>query len=441
MTGRRLLDVAAIFKASRGVAAKHVALRQYQVDIYSKTSSLAKAVKSQTDRVTLTVKAASVLADRFNERGPYYSTQASQSKRSPQGASIPSQDSASRKVEDLEKKIGLSQDHFYERSDQNAPAEPPPDNDLDVKQEKVKRYPLPDGSGLPADIDRTTKRDKEPYSRLSQTDPVKAPLAGGREETGEGLQPTSSGRTNFPKPAEGTNPAIAEKAKNLQRRAEKQIPSQAAELPPAAHPEEPGLEAGHDRDVFYTPSLSDGQVDPALPRVKLRKNTKNAQESDKYFSDAQINQDVFYSSSSNSEEQPVPRAQAVPEQEQISDEAYTELFHSPRVARMLGGQPKPSKPSKGLEMSGAQKTPVKQNKSPQEKDQVSSSIRPSGEVSPDACQDSPIGIVDSKYSQAKGSENMHDLATDMAKDLEGMSSDPSQVNFIQDTSIPVVLID
>ncbi len=422
MTGRRLLDVAAIFKASRGVAAKHVALRQHQVDIYSKTSSLAKAVKSQTDRVTLTVKAATVLADRFNGRGPDYSTQASQSRRSPQGASIPSQDSASRTSDDLESKIGLSQDHFYERSDQNAPAEPPPDNDLDVKQEKAKRYPLPDGSGLPANIDKTTKRDKE-----SQTDPVKAPLAGGREETGEGLQPTSSGRTSFPKPAEGTDPAIAQKAKNPQRRAEKQIPSQAAELPPAAHPEEPGLEAGHDRDVFYTPSTSDGQVVPALPRVKLPKNTENAQKSDKHVPDAQINQDVFYSSSSNNKEQPVLRAQAVPEQEKISDEAYSELFHSPRVARMLGGQPKPSKPSKGLEMSGAQETPVKQNKSPQEKDQVSSSIRTSGEASQNGSQDSPTGIVDSKPSQAKGSENVHDLATDIAKDSEGMSSDLSQV--------------
>ncbi len=423
MTGRRLLDVAAIFKASRGVAAKHVALRQLQVDIYSKTSSLAKAVKSQTDRVTLTVKAASVLADRFNGRGPDYTTQASQSRRSPQGASIPSQDSASRTSEDLEKKIGLSRDHFYERSDQNAPAEPPPDNDLDVKQEKAKRYPLSDGSGLPADIDKTTKRDKE-----SQTDPVKAPLAGGREETGDGLQPTSSGRTNVPKPAERTDPAIAQKAKNLQRQGEKQIPSQAAELPPAAHPEEPGLEAGHDRDVFYTPSTSDGQVVPALPRVKLPENTENAQESDKHVPDAQINQDVFYSSSSNRREQPVPRAQAVPGQETISDEAYSELFHSPRVARMLGGQPKPSKPSKGLEMSGAQEKPVKQNKSSQEKDQVSSSIRTSGEASQDGCQDSPTGIVDSKPSQAKGSENVHNLATDIAKDSEGMSSDPSQVS-------------
>lgn len=95
MTGRRLLDVAAIVKASRGVAAKHVALRQHQLDVYSKTSSLAKAIKSQTDRVTLTVNAASKLAERFNGPAPNHSTQETQFGRFHHHTSIVGQDPAS----------------------------------------------------------------------------------------------------------------------------------------------------------------------------------------------------------------------------------------------------------------------------------------------------------------------------------------------------------
>lgn len=433
MTGRRLLDVAAVFKASRGVAAKHVALRQHQLDNYSKTSSLAKAVKSQTDRVTLTVKAASALAERFNGRTPDYSTQGSQSKTSPQGAPIPSRDGASGSNDE---EAGVSQDHFYERPDQYAAtAEFPPNSNLGVKQEKAKRYPLPDGLVLPEDTAEVPKRDKESYSRSTQTEPLKAPLTEKRGEMGEDLQPTSSRGINISNPAEQTDPAISEKAKKLQRQAGKQIPSQSAEPPPAARSAEPALKADQDRDVFYTPSLSDGQVDSSLPRFKLPENTKDAQESDEHVHDAQINQDVFYSSTSKSEEQPVPQIQAVPEQEQASDEAYTELFHSPRVARMLGSQSQPSKPSEGLQLTGAQETPVKQTKSPHDKDEVSSSIRTSAAESHDGARHPPTGVVDPNPSQAKASEDAHDLAADIAKDAEAMSADPSQVSYLRDISM------
>ena len=439
MTGRRLLDVAAIFKASRGVAAKHVALRQNQFDIYSKTSSLAKAVKSQTDRVTLTVKAASVLAERFNGPESDQSTQAPQSKRPPQDASIPRQGGASGNAEELFNKYGLSQDHFYERSDQNSAAEPSPDDNLVVKQEKAKQYPLPDGSIFPADTAEVPKRGIDSHSESPQRDHVKAPSADGREDTDESLQPTSSGRAGIPNPVEGTEFANTEKSKKLQQQAEKQTPFQATKLPPTAHSEELGLEANEDRDLLYTPSSPDGQGPPS--DFKLRKDAEDAQSSDGHVSGAQVSQETFYSSSSKSEEQRIPQAQAVPEQDQISDEAYTELFHSPRVARMLGGQPKPSKPSKGLEMSGARGTPTKQTKSPQEKDQVSSSIRISGKGSQDETQHLPTGIVGSKPSQAEGNEDIHDLAADMAKDAEAMSADRSQVSLARDLSKIMVLID
>lgn len=430
MTGRRLVDVAAIFKASQGVAAKHVALRQHQLDIYSKTSSLAKAVKSQTDRVTLTVRAASVLAERFNGPGPDRSTQALQSRKSPHGTSIPSQDGASGTNQDLEKKDGISQDQFYERSDQNTPAESPPDGTLGVKQENAKSYSLPDGSISSAGTTEMPKRDKESCSQFVKTESVESPLASRRNKTDEGLQPTSSGRTIFLNPAEGTYLAIAEKAQKMQRQAGSQIPLEAAELPPAAQAQEPGLKADHDQKVFHAPSPSDGRALPALPRVKAPLNTQNTRESDEHVPDAQLNQNVFYSSPSRSEEQRVPQTQAIPEREQISDEVYTELFHSPRVARMLGGQPKPSRPSEELEMSAAQETSMEQIDPSERKDQVLSNYSTSGQANQDGTRSVPTGIADSKPSQAMSSEDAHDLAADLARDTEDTSADPSQVKFL-----------
>src|ERR1700761_7042368 len=67
MAGRRLLDVARIVQATRSIAKKHVALRSQQYDIYSKTTTLARAAKEQTDRVTLTVQAAIAIAQRLGE--------------------------------------------------------------------------------------------------------------------------------------------------------------------------------------------------------------------------------------------------------------------------------------------------------------------------------------------------------------------------------------
>ena len=76
MTGRQLLDVIYILKASRSVLAKHVDLRRRQLDVYSKTSSLAKAVKSQTNRFPVAARAVSNLAGLLKSaQGPERSSQ------------------------------------------------------------------------------------------------------------------------------------------------------------------------------------------------------------------------------------------------------------------------------------------------------------------------------------------------------------------------------
>ena len=67
MIGRRLLDAAAILKASRNVLSKYFDLQEHRFNTYNKTSSLAKAIKSQADRVTLTLRAVSALNQRLKD--------------------------------------------------------------------------------------------------------------------------------------------------------------------------------------------------------------------------------------------------------------------------------------------------------------------------------------------------------------------------------------
>ena len=86
MAGKRLLDAAKLFNAGQSIAKQHIVLRQQQWDVYSRTSGVAKAVKSQTDRVTVTAGAAYELVKRFNETGP--SWQEGQSNRSYQQTEI-----------------------------------------------------------------------------------------------------------------------------------------------------------------------------------------------------------------------------------------------------------------------------------------------------------------------------------------------------------------
>ncbi|KAF2764354.1 ABC1-domain-containing protein [Teratosphaeria nubilosa] len=70
MAGKRLIDAAKLFNAGTSVAKQHFQLRRQKWDVYSKTSTFAKGVKNQTDRVTVTAAAAVELAKRFNEEPP-----------------------------------------------------------------------------------------------------------------------------------------------------------------------------------------------------------------------------------------------------------------------------------------------------------------------------------------------------------------------------------
>ena len=448
MTGKRLLDAAVIIKASRGVASKHVALRKHQLDLYSKTSSIAKAVKSQTDRVTLTVRAASALTQRFNEQGPGFSTSTSSQDLPTKDEPIPSQNEGA--CGNVNLKQGELQDQFFERSRDNATAEPPHNSALNVKQEKAQGHPLPDGFVPPQSTNTSIfTHDKEVFSELQQADPVREPLGDlpGREQ---GLRPTSSDRTSIPEPAGSQATQPVDQPKISQWQAEKQIPSLAAEPPPAAASELDGREGpesedaaisvSQEQDIFYTPPTSSGRVLSALPRVKLPRVTEDAQESDEHVPDAQINQDVYYSSTPKDQEQPVAESQAVPEQEQLPEEAYSEIFHSPRIAMMMRGQPGQDATPKRMQLPSDKSSPSKQSETAEEKEQVDSSMpTPTQDESQafSAQSDTPASLA----SEQEAEHDVQSLAADIAKDTEDKILNAKEVSGYCLTPASVMLID
>ena len=406
MSGRRLLDTAAVIKASRAIASKHLALRQRQWTVYSKTSSLAKAVQSQTQSVTFAWKAAAALAGKYYGQDPRYSTQT-------RGSETPTT-KASRSSPTSEAKNGapensaLHQDHFSEGSKGN-PNDPAPNEALGVKQEEAPVDPLPDGTILPAgsNIDGSNSGPSA-TSSSPETTPTKDDTA------------ASS-------PASST--ASADHARKLQRDSEEHIPSIAAESPPTAssNPQAGASIAGEsnelgldqNQEVFYTPSSESKRVYSALPRVKIPKSTEDAQESDP---DTQINQDVFYSSRHQDQQQVLPKAQGSPEQDQPSEGIYSEIFQSPRVARLLSGKPQPAKPSKGLGMKAAQDTPVEGTKISQAKDQETLVARPASLEHPKSLNTASSQRL--KALRTESGDDVRQLASDLAGDFKATSPAP-----------------
>ncbi len=312
MSGKRLLDAAAIFKATQGVAVKHAALRRQQWETYNKTSSLAQAVKSQTDRVTVTVRAASALAARFNESKP---------RPSPSGSQFDERSTAEGERHNNSEhpgvKQGLEQDHFYDKSEANTAADPAAESELGVKQENASRDPLPDGTIPPAgSLHEVPIQEKDSYSEPSHAEPKKSPTVESLRGMVQVAQPLSSGRK----------------------------------------------------------------------RTLMPNNTG--------FSPAPDH---------SSQEQTLPKVQAIPEQEQLPEEAYSQLFHSPKIASMLRQLPKKDGSAKNIDLPAARNMPVEKSKSPQEKDRVSSSRRAASE------------------NQNEKDGEVHELAADLASDAESTS--------------------
>ena len=426
MSGRRLLDAAAILKASRAVAFKHLALRKHQFDTYNKTSSLARAVKNQTDRITLTARAASALSERLNGRGNGYPTESSQSRTTSQVARVPSQGSVDgTPVKDTNKQ-GLEQDHFYERSGKNTSAQPAPDSHIEIKQEEAKEQPLPDGTIPPVGasfgkhVERTGEKASGTLTEL-RAEPIQRPTAeqDDKQLAANKNSPEVPNKSSIT--GQGSSNLTADQARKLQRKSEHQIPSQAAEPPPvrsstvgtSGDVEAQKVSIGGEQDVFHSRPISSKPVLSALPRVKVPKATGDAQHSDPRVRDEQITQDVFYSSTGKGESTAIPSTQAIPEQEP-SDDMYSEIFQSPKVAKSLKGQPRPGQPTKGLDPQGAKLRPNWEKKSPREKDNVSSNERITSSPSKETTRQEDSHRAASQ--QQSGEDDARGLAEAMAKD-------------------------
>lgn len=366
MVGKRLLDLAALFNALRGVAQKHVALRSRQVDVYNRTSILARAVRSQTDRVTETLKAASFLASRLNESAPSWTAEATgqadeKSLRNEQP--IPSKESTEG-TPASKPKSPLGEDHFYDRSPKNSVVDPKPEDDLDIQQEKPDRYPLPDGTIPPRESDlNRRKQDHDVVSKRPKNEPVKQPLGG------EGIQPKSSSDSTIPIP--NREPHSSRATRILQRQSESQIPSKSADAFDDSAPDP--LEEGHDEDSVYRKSTHTSPSLSSLPRVKLPKHTSDTQGARPTA--GQINSDSFYQTTKS---QANPSVQAVPEQDDdVPESVDTAVFYSPRVAKILGGRLQGGG-EKDLKLEGTTDTPTDHTRLAADKDQDTLNVsRPS----------------------------------------------------------------
>ncbi|OJJ97304.1 hypothetical protein ASPACDRAFT_54039 [Aspergillus aculeatus ATCC 16872] len=227
MSGKRLLDVIQLCNVAGTVAARHLAIRQRQIDLYTRTSSLTKGIKSQVDGLCLSAQAAAALARRFNEPDP------------------------------------------------------------------------------------------EPY-RPSESAPTTASSYAEPTPT-----TTTSSATSDLSPAQ---------ARQAQRQAEAQIPSRVADR--NGSEQASPLDVSQQQDVFYEPPKHSTAGDSGLPRMKLPKKANDTQ----IGSDSDINADVFQSPVKTASVDQAATTNTT-EPTEIPEEMMKDIFHSPRVARMMSRKP------------------------------------------------------------------------------------------------------
>ncbi|KAF2755940.1 ABC1-domain-containing protein [Pseudovirgaria hyperparasitica] len=323
MAGRRLLDAAKLFNASKGVARQHLKLRSEQYDAYTKTSTLAKVVKDQTDRITLTLEAYAALARRMNEAPPNYTACSTSDIKEDDG--IPNKGTIQGEKEFGKPREGLAQDHHWERSQENATDNEQPREELNVTQEQAKRYPLPDGTIPPAGADLPGRPfGKDIFNKRPTPEPYKDPLAEESARQNEELQPVSSGTSTIPTPLR-SSPLEPDHARTAQRQSENQIPALSAETQAPSQADHE-LSQDHDKDVFYSRSTTIEQDYSSLPRLKIPKSFEQGPSPSDEIASRDINSDVFHRPTGSSAKEELPEG------------VDTAVFRTSKVAEMLGGK-------------------------------------------------------------------------------------------------------
>jgi hypothetical protein len=313
MSGKRILDAVALLRASRNIAAKHFEIRLAQVDLYSKTSSIGKAIRRRTERAAPST---------YTSAQPFSNSVSNAAQRS-HDRSIPAQQGVTDPKSDGPNDGEPMSDHHYERKTGNTAVDPIPREELHVEQEKAKQAPLPDGTTPPNDSPiNTTAGGPESFSTRpiikANQDPVKT------INSQEGLKVNTSSRITLPEPASIPTGLSSEKAKILQRQSESQIPAQPAEPPGST--DEFGVE--QEQDVFYQPPGTTSPVLSALPRIRVPKVEWDVQGGDPHVPGG-MNPDVYYSGRE-------PAAPTPVSEEEPTEETMSQLFRSEKVSRLLG---------------------------------------------------------------------------------------------------------
>ena len=280
MSGKHLLDFISIWQASSSVASKAVGLQRHQLRVYQRTSSLSQALNKGFNNANRTTKSSIILSNRSGEA---LEQPGSQFTSKP----IPDRSAVAGKPSPLQRKDGIRQDHFYEASEANSSAHPGPQGSLKVKQEREQTPVLPDGTISPCASEVSTFQDSDPESRIPR-------------------------QVADPPPSGSSNPNII-------------------------HDPAVGLRVDQKQDVFYSPSGDSSSVESALPKVKVSKHAEREQGGNELVRDEMIDQDVYYSPAIRNAPGSVTPTQAVPERQKTPKNIYSELFRSPKVAKMLSG--------------------------------------------------------------------------------------------------------
>ena len=408
MAGRRFVDAAKLFNASKSIASKHIALRSNQLDAFNKTSTVAKAVKNQTDRFTLTAAAAIELSKRFSEEAPAYARNAARQATSTQHEDIPRKNTVERDAPADVKEEGLRQDHHYEKSEQNTTIRPPPESELEVEQREAPRRPLPDGTIPSGNVTlEQEERGQDIFSERPTPEAPKEPLVEEQKEPQqeeEGIKPVESDESTIPLPGKPTGDVSS---------AAESIPSHVHDLqPPSKSPQIQKLEAGHDRDVFYARSVETQSSPSTQASTQLPKHTGTRQASDEHVDDKQLNQDVFYTQTSSKQD--------AAQEEDVPEGINTDIFHSTRVAQMLG---------KGNDRHAPKdyprrKMPPSRNPFIPPQYQAGHGHESTSKIKPQVTAPEPQA---KKAEPATSEEEMQDLASQLARDAQNQPTAAREV--------------
>lgn len=356
MAGRRLIDAWKLFNASKGVAQQHIKLRSQQLDVFSKTSSLAKAAKNQTDRITLTLEAARALAQRLNEEAPKYAEQAAQ-------WGTP------------EKKADISRTETVRGEDLRKDSETVLEPDQLVRETKVENE---------LGVKQQAGRTSSPHGTIPGTTSAK-----------ESRRQDTYNESQAPVSARGT----------------------LAEEQHAARDDKEGLR----------PIQAEGST-IQMPGTPVNASTYRGMSADQMRNEHEPSKPI--PSHANEPNHPAPQRTAVPEQDEIPEGINTDVFRTTRVAKMLAGNPYQQKPRVDVKGAG---TPHNHMKAAQSYEQDIFNTRRSTDDQPakpeQAFQLSQSGTTNStEQTPSKASEQeMHDLASRLARDAETAQAPASEV--------------